>query len=147
MATQVWAYKKQREVVRRMKTYRGEISDRHPQFPPGSKATNSYIEGQPPVSKTAEHTEYSAEDEKAIEQWIRQYMTTCWHGIGTCKMAPKEKSGVVNENLNVYGVQGLKVADLSIAPENVCNHTMSTALMIGEKAADIFIKELGLQKE
>ena len=135
-----------------MKTCRGEIPDRHPEFPPGSKAAypkppdekNPTANGAPDVDG---ELEYTPEDDAAIEQWIRQYMTTCWHNIGTCKMAPRESLGVVDENLSVYGVQGLKVADLSIVPENVCNHTMNTALVIGEKAADIFIEELELGHE
>jgi choline dehydrogenase-like flavoprotein len=59
-------------------------------------------------------------------------------------MQPRERKGVVDANLSVYGVKGLKVADLSIVPGNVAANTNATALMIGEKAADIFIKELGL---
>jgi alcohol oxidase len=51
---------------------------------------------------------------------------------------------VVDPNLNVYGVEGLKVADMSIPPLNVAANTMNTAVAIGEKAADILIKELGL---
>jgi alcohol oxidase len=60
-------------------------------------------------------------------------------------MVPREKGGVVVANLSVYGVNGLKLADLSIPPENVGANTNNTALMIGEKAADIFIRELGLR--
>ena len=59
-------------------------------------------------------------------------------------MAPREEGGVVDPGLNVYGTKGLKVADLSIAPGNVAANTNNTALMIGEKAADIVIRELGL---
>lgn len=115
----------------------------HPEFPSGSKA--SLVSGAPEKgSNGKESIEYSAEDDAAIEKWIRKNMTTCWHGIGTCKMAPREQLGVVDKSLGVYGVSGLKVADLSIVPENVCANTMSTALGIGEKAADIFIRELGL---
>jgi alcohol oxidase len=44
----------------------------------------------------------------------------------------------------VYGVEGLKIADLSIPPLNVAANTMNTAVAIGEKAADIFIAELGI---
>jgi len=44
----------------------------------------------------------------------------------------------------VYGVSGLKVADMSIAPDQVAANLYSTALMIGEKAADIVIHELEL---
>ncbi|RYP81724.1 hypothetical protein DL769_001874 [Monosporascus sp. CRB-8-3] len=144
---QIWAYKKQREVVRRMATYRGEVSSQHPVFPPGSKA--AYVletaeDGTPLAPSALKNLEYAPEDDAAIEDWIRHNITTCWHGIGTCRMAPKEQQGVVDENLGVHDVHGLKVADLSIVPENICANTMSTALAIGEKAADIFIQELGL---
>ncbi|KAI1461665.1 putative alcohol oxidase [Annulohypoxylon moriforme] len=142
------AYKKQREVARRMAIHQGELPYRHPVFPPESKA--SYTIDVPgkgassSFSKKKEDIEYSAEDDAIIEKFIRENLTTCWHGIGTCKMAPREQLGVVDKNLGVYGVSGLKIADLSIAPENVSANTMSTALAIGEKAADIFIRELGL---
>jgi choline dehydrogenase-like flavoprotein len=45
--------------------------------------------------------------------------------------------------LNVYGVEGLKLADLSVVPSNVAANTNYTAMVVGEKAADIVIKELG----
>jgi alcohol oxidase len=48
--------------------------------------------------------------------------------------------GVVDAELSVYGVKNLKVADLSIPPLNVAANTANTAIAIGEKAADIFIK-------
>ena len=62
-------------------------------------------------------------------------------------MAPKEEGGVVDPLLNVYGTEGLKVADLSIVPGNVAANTNNTALMVGEKAADIVVRELGLDKK
>ncbi|RYP72124.1 hypothetical protein DL770_008017 [Monosporascus sp. CRB-9-2] len=101
-------------------------------------------DGMPLAPSALQNLEYAPEDDAAIEDWIRHNITTCWHGIGTCKMAPKEQLGVVDEHLGVHDVHGLKVADLSIAPENDCANTMNTALAIGEKAADIFIQELGL---
>jgi len=60
-------------------------------------------------------------------------------------MKPREKGGVVDARLNVYGVEGLKVADLSICPTNVANNTYSTALLVGEKAATIIAEDLGLK--
>ncbi|KAI1081844.1 alcohol oxidase-like protein [Whalleya microplaca] len=140
LKTQIWAYKIQRKVAQRMKAYRGEISDRHPTFPPGSKTYSSLT-----TDDATKSIEYTPEDDAAIEQWVRQNLNTCWHGLGTCKMAPQEKMGVVDEKLGVYGVHGLKIADLSIVPENICANTMNTAAMIGEKAADIFIEELRLR--
>jgi alcohol oxidase len=69
-------------------------------------------------------------------------------------MAPREeeevhkgRGGVVDEKLGVFGVHGLKVADLSIAPGNVAATTASTALAVGERAAAIFIEELGTYEE
>jgi alcohol oxidase len=67
-------------------------------------------------------------------------------------MAPKEgnsivKHGVLDERLNVHGVQGLKVADLSICPDNVGCNTYSTALLIGEKAAMLVAEDLGYSGE
>lgn len=59
-------------------------------------------------------------------------------------MLPRDQKGVLDPSLSVYGVSGLKIADLSIAPHNVAANTNNTALAVGEKAADIFIKELGL---
>jgi hypothetical protein len=63
-------------------------------------------------------------------------------------MAPKEgnsivKHGVLDERLNVHGIKGLKVADLSICPDNVGCNTYSTALLIGEKCAVLTAEDLG----
>jgi alcohol oxidase len=60
-------------------------------------------------------------------------------------MKPRSRGGVVDSRLNVYGAQGLKVADLSIGPGNVAANTYSTALVIGEKAAVIIAEELGIK--
>lgn len=60
-------------------------------------------------------------------------------------MKPRERGGVVDPRLNVYGVQGLKVADMSICPSNVAANTYSTALLIGEKAAVMIAEDLGIK--
>lgn len=137
----LWAYKKQREILRRMEVYRGEWAPSHPPFPTQS-AAKSIETGEAP--RDVKDIEYTAEDDEVIEKWLRENVSTTWHSMGTCKMAPREKGGVVDPSLSVYGVEGLKVADLSIVPENVSANTGSTAFATGEKAADIFIKELGL---
>ncbi|CAJ2508973.1 Uu.00g139990.m01.CDS01 [Anthostomella pinea] len=157
---QIWAYKKGREIIRRTWFYRGEVPVYHPPFLSSSKAgvvsVDRDLEGAYDGEATGdteakgqggqeiENFEYSPEDDKVIEQFIRMNIDTTWHSLGTAKMAPREEMGVVDKDLNVYGARGLKVADLSIAPENVGANTNNTALMIGEKAADIIIKELGL---
>ncbi|OTA94159.1 putative alcohol oxidase [Hypoxylon sp. CO27-5] len=144
LKTHVWAYKKHREVARRMPSYGGEVVSKHPQFPPGSKAALITLGDD---SGAVKDIEYSPEDDQSIEQWIRENVGVCWHFLGTCKMAPPEEMGVVNEKLDVHGLRGLKIADMSIAPKMVSANTQSTALMIGEKAAEIIIKELGLAEK
>ncbi|CCC08667.1 unnamed protein product [Sordaria macrospora k-hell] len=95
---------------------------------------------------------YSDKDIKAVEDWVKRHVETTWHCLGTCSMAPREgnsivKHGVLDERLNVHGVKGLKVADLSICPDNVGCNTYSTALLIGEKAAVLVAEDLGYSGE
>ncbi|KAH6982475.1 GMC oxidoreductase-domain-containing protein [Ilyonectria destructans] len=123
---QLWAYKKQRAIMRRTAMYRGEVAAGHQRFPAGSAAACVDLDES---LRNVQGLQYSAEDDKAIEQWIRENFGTTWHSIGTTKMAPRTK--------------GLKVADLSIPPMNVGANTKNTAMVVGDKAADIIIKELG----
>jgi alcohol oxidase len=124
-----------------MKTYRWEVSGFHLLFQADSKA--ACVEADAPTD-IVQGIEYSAADDATIENWVWENVQSCWDSPGTCKMAPQEDNGVVNPRLNVYGGDGLKVADLSIAPSNISANTYSTALAIGEKAAHIFLQELGL---
>ncbi|KAI1759523.1 GMC oxidoreductase [Hypoxylon sp. FL1150] len=145
---QIWGYKKGREIMRLTKMYRGEPAAYHPKFPEGSKAACiEEWDGTIDASSEMSNPEYSPEDDKAIEQFLRENIQTTWHSIGTAKMAPREEMGVVGKNLNVYGLRGLKVVDVSIAPENVGANTNNTAMVIGERAADIIANELGLSLE
>ncbi|KAI1389497.1 alcohol oxidase [Hypoxylon trugodes] len=139
-----WAYKKQREVARRMSLFRGELSSGHPPFPASSKAACIAPDG--PLVEVQD-IEYSAEDDSIIDEWARDHVSSAWHSLGTCKMAPRDEYGVVDQCLSVYGVEGLKIADLSIIPKTVAANTNNTALAVGEKAASIFIQELGLGRQ
>jgi alcohol oxidase len=101
---------------------------------------------------TRQELKYNTDDIKAIEEWVKRHVESTWHSLGTCSMAPKGgnsivKHGVLDERLNVHGVKGLKVADLSICPDNVGCNTYSTALLIGEKAAMLVAEDLGYSGE
>ena len=143
-----------------MPCYRGELAASHPDFPQGSKAVNS---AKTPVAIGVANLEYSAADDKAIDDYVRRMASTTWHSLGTASMKPREQGGVVDSALNVYGVKGLKVNDLSVAPGNVAavrilvyvlprcslicvlQNTYSTTLTIAEKAALIIAAELGIK--
>ncbi|KAH7337542.1 GMC oxidoreductase-domain-containing protein [Rhizoctonia solani] len=138
----IWMYKKSREILRRMPSYRGEYAHLHPRFPADSSAVCVHLEKA--HSPSIEDLVYTEEDNAAIEHWVREYSDTTWHSIATVRMKPKENGGCVDSRLNVYGTNSLKVADLSIIPSNVGANTYSTALLVGEKAALIIAEELGL---
>jgi choline dehydrogenase len=70
------------------------------------------------------------------EQWVRQTCETYHHQAGTCKMGI-DAASVVDPQLRVYGVEGLRVADASIMPAVTSGNTNAPAIMIGEKAADL----------
>ncbi|KAL2758201.1 hypothetical protein ACRALDRAFT_1040242 [Sodiomyces alcalophilus JCM 7366] len=137
----MWAYKKQREIMRRLKAYRGEYAPGHPPFKKCSGA--ALIETDGPLTDV-EDIIYTPEDDAILEKWIRQNVGTTWHSMGTAKIGSRDDNGVVDASLSVHGVERLKIADLSIPPANVAANTGNTAFAIGEKAADIIIKELGL---
>ncbi|KAK0236115.1 GMC oxidoreductase-domain-containing protein [Armillaria nabsnona] len=139
-----WAYKHSREFARRMSAYRGYTVAAHPLFPKGSEAATEF-EVQGPVAISAPDIDYTEEDDAAIDDYHRLKVATTWHSLGTCAMKPRSQGGVVDSRLNVYGVQNLKVADMSIAPSNVGANTYNSALIIGEKAAIIIAEELGIK--
>lgn len=125
-----------------MPSYRGEMAHSHPPFVTRSKAANVELDG--PLPADVPDIEYSADDDAVLEKWLHNNVGTTWYALGTCKMLPRDQNGVVDGSLSVYGVEGLKVADPSIVPRNVAANTNNTALAVGERAADIFIEELGL---
>ncbi|KAJ8597338.1 hypothetical protein M405DRAFT_555004 [Rhizopogon salebrosus TDB-379] len=125
-----------------MPSYRGEVPARHPRFPEGSAAACG--EASRPVDLNALDIAYTAEDDAAIEQYCHSNTHTTWHSLGTCAMKPEADQGVVDAQLDVYGVTNLKVADMSIVPKNVGTNTYSIVLLIGEKAAMIIAGELGI---
>ncbi|KAG8703809.1 hypothetical protein FRC08_002624 [Ceratobasidium sp. 394] len=144
-----------------MPHYRGEYVPMHPKFPEGSEAACAKYDS-PPDAPSIKNIEYTAEDNAAIEAFIRQSGETCWHSCATVPMKPREQNGCLDPRLNVYGTQNLKVSgkwlrtciehmlieiwvDLSILPGNVGANTYSTALLVGEKAAMLIAEDLGLK--
>lgn len=63
-------------------------------------------------------------DNATLENYVRQNIETTFHPMSTARMAPLELGGVVNNELYVYGVEGLRVADASVFTTSVCGHTV-----------------------
>lgn len=71
-------------------------------------------------------------------EFVKKYSVTSYHPVSTCSMGKDgEVDAVLNPELRVRGVKGLRVVDLSAAPTNIQAHTQMLAYAIGEKAADL----------
>jgi len=78
------------------------------------------------------------DDAEAIRKLIRQRADTIYHPVGTCRMGA-DTGSVVDPQLRVRGVEGLRVADASIMPSVVSGNTQAPSAMIGEKAAGMIL--------
>ncbi|MBV8503091.1 MAG: LysR family transcriptional regulator [Paucibacter sp.] len=79
----------------------------------------------------------NARDDEALHADIRGRADTQYHPVGTCKMGPAtDPMAVVDAQLRVHGVQGLRVVDASVMPTLVGGNTNAPTIMIAERAAD-----------
>jgi len=78
----------------------------------------------------------SINSDAVIEQWIRENSETAYHPIGTCRMG-QGPNAVVDDQLKVHGLDGLRIADASIFPTMPSGNTNAPSIMVGEKCADL----------
>ena len=71
--------------------------------------------------------------------WVKNAAETTYHPVGTCKMGA-DAMAVVDPQLRVHGIDGLRVADAAIMPTLTSGNTNAPSIMIGEKAADMVLK-------
>jgi len=78
----------------------------------------------------------SVRGDAELRAFVRANATTLWHPVGTCRMGT-DREAVVDPQLRVHGLSGLRVADASVMPSIVAGNTNAACVMIGEKAADL----------
>jgi choline dehydrogenase len=83
----------------------------------------------------------NVQSDEEILNYIRETAIPVWHASGTCSMLPKEKGGVVDSKLKVYGVNNLRVVDASVFPVIPDAHLVAGVYMVAEMAADIIKAE------
>lgn len=104
----------------------------------GAKMTRAQLHAAP--LRPYIHKElFGVSDTTTDAEWaqhIRDRADTIYHPVGTCKMGQDEMA-VVDDQLRVHGLQGLRVVDASIMPRLVSGNTNAPTIMIAEKAADM----------
>lgn len=80
------------------------------------------------------------ESDEAIEAYVRKDVSTWFHPVGTCRMGIGDDA-VVDSQLRVRGIEGLRVADAAIMPDIVGVNTNAASTMIGWHAAELFLRE------
>jgi choline dehydrogenase len=88
------------------------------------------------ITEIAPGSSQTTDDE--ILDWVRRAAETTYHPVGTCKMG-SDAMAVVDAQLRVHGIAGLRVADASIMPTLTSGNTNAPSIMIGEKAADMVL--------
>jgi choline dehydrogenase len=90
------------------------------------------------LTEVAPGAERTTDDE--IIDWVKRTAETTYHPVGTCKMG-SDAMAVVDSGLRVHGIDGLRVADASIMPTLTSGNTNAPSIMIGEKAADMVLRD------
>ena len=75
-------------------------------------------------------------DDATLTTFIREHAQTAFHPVGTCRMG-SDDAAVVDCELRVSGLHGLRVVDASVMPRIIRGHTHAPTVMIAERAADL----------
>ena len=88
------------------------------------------------IGKVARPLGAASLDDDTLERALNSLSHTLYHPVGTCRMGGDDAS-VVDPQLRVRGVEGLRVADASVMPTIIRGHTHAPSVLVGEKAADL----------
>ena len=91
----------------------------------------------PIVDKVLQPSEEDLASDEALDAWMMRTVFNTTHASGTCKMGPaSDPMAVVDQQLNIHGLENIKVADASVMPNVIRANTNCTTIMIGERCAE-----------
>ncbi|MDT8329253.1 MAG: GMC family oxidoreductase N-terminal domain-containing protein [Roseovarius sp.] len=83
-----------------------------------------------------------AMDDAAILEDFRHRAGTVFHPVGTCRMGREAATSVVDPNLRLHGISGLRVVDASVMPTITSGNTNAPTMMLAHRAADLILAEI-----
>lgn len=81
-------------------------------------------------------------DDDAILDDFRKRCGTVFHPVGTCRMGSDPAHSVVDSNLRVHGITGLRVVDASVFPNVTSGNTNAPTMMLAWRAADLILGDV-----
>jgi choline dehydrogenase len=81
----------------------------------------------------------TGESDAELDAFIKLRANTTFHYSSSCRMAPQEEGGVVDDELRVHGIVGLRIADASVFPTIPACHLQAPVVMIGERCAGFIL--------
>jgi choline dehydrogenase len=97
---------------------------------------------RPLIAGTMQFDLTDKSDAEIVEDF-RQRSGSVYHPSCTCRMAPRDRGGVVDASLKVHGVEGLRVVDASAFPNLTSGNTNAPTIMLAHRASQIMVKETG----
>ncbi|PHH74103.1 hypothetical protein CDD82_5103 [Ophiocordyceps australis] len=82
-----------------------------------------------------------------VKDFVKSAAKSTFHPTSTCAMMPRDKGGVVDSRLRVWGVQGLRVVDASVIPISTRGNSQSSVYAVAERAADLLKLDLQLSEQ
>jgi choline dehydrogenase-like flavoprotein len=96
------------------------------------------------ASRTLKRLGPASESDEDIWEHVKSNLRSSWHMSCTAAMGMNEKEAVVDSKFKVFGVEGLRVVDMSVCPFVINAHTQSSAYVLGEIGAEVLAEKYGL---
>jgi choline dehydrogenase len=91
------------------------------------------------VTKSAKDTRFRSMRDAELLKLFRDTAATVFHPCGTCAMGDDPQTSVLNADLKVHGIQGLRVIDASVFPNITSGNTNAPSIMVGMRGADLIL--------